>query len=76
MVLKVVEQSWVEIICVAAASAKKKDPPAAKQPQGTPRKGKVWGGKKTLVEEGGTRAQVCGRLGRCAGWAGVGAINK
>ena len=40
---------------MAAASDKKKGPPAATHTQGAPRKGKVWDGEKTLVEEGGTR---------------------
>ena len=52
------KRSWAEITCVSAASDKKKDPPAAKQPQGAPRKGKVWDGKKALVEDGGTRKYV------------------
>ena len=60
VVLKVAKQSWVETTCVAAASDKKKDPLAAEQPQGTPRKSKVWDGKKALVEEGGTRKYVGG----------------
>ena len=41
MVLKVVKRIWAEITGMATASGKKKDPPAAKQPQGTKRNGKV-----------------------------------
>ena len=41
-----------------AAAIGKKDPPAAKQPQGAPRKDKDWDCEKTLVEEGSIRQYV------------------